>query len=162
MLPSSSDVPPPIPGPTPGPKSIKSLLNDHGLRFTPQRRIILSHFQALPPGEHLRADDVHQYLKDQGERISLSTVYRTLHVMANLGLLRELELSEGSKYYELNHPYIKQHHHLVCIDCGSVLEFEDESIAQIGRQQARSEGFHLLDSQLTIYAVCAECRNQVN
>lgn len=140
------------------PVTVKAMLNQRGMRLTAQRQIILNIFQALSPGQHLSADNLYQRLKSQGERISSSTVYRTLHMMSNMGLLRELELAEGSKFYELNHPYLKQHHHLVCVRCGRVTEFEDDVITQIGSNQANAEGFHLLDSQLTIYALCPQCQ----
>jgi Fur family transcriptional regulator, ferric uptake regulator len=142
------------------PASLKALLNQRGFRLTPQRQTILHIFQTLPQGNHLSAEDLYQILRQQGERISLSTVYRTLHVMAFMGILRELELAEGHKHYELNSGDSSQHHHLVCVQCNRTLEFESDLIDRIGIRQAQAEGYHLLDCQLTVYSVCPEAMQQ--
>lgn len=142
------------------PASLKALLNQRGFRLTPQRQTILHIFQTLRQSNHLSAEDLHNILVAQGERISLSTVYRTLHVMAYMGILRELELAEGHKHYELNSPDPHQHHHLVCVQCNRTLEFESDLIDRIGTKQAEAEGYHLLDCQLTIYIVCPEAMLQ--
>ncbi|NJO79812.1 MAG: transcriptional repressor [Cyanobacteria bacterium RM1_2_2] len=140
--------------------SLKAFLNERGFRLTPQRQTILHIFQTLPQGDHLSAEDLHKILQRQGERISLSTVYRTLHLMAYMGILRELELAEGHKHYELNAPNRQQHHHLVCVQCNQTIEFESDLIDRIGSKQAENEGYHLLDCQLTVYVVCPEAMAQ--
>ena len=89
---------------------------------------------ALTQGEHLSAENLHQALEEDGEHISLSTVYRTLHLMVYMGLLRELELAEGHKHYELNRPML-DHHHLVCVHCNQTLEFSESSISEIGKKK---------------------------
>lgn len=138
--------------------SLKAELNDRGWRLTPQRETILHIFQELPQGEHLSAEDLHHRLENGGESISLSTVYRTLKLMARLGILRELELGEGHKHYELNQPYPHHHHHLICVKCNATIEFKNESILKIGTKTAQKEGYQLLDCQLTIHAVCPRCQ----
>ena len=138
--------------------SLKAELNDRGWRLTPQRETILHIFQELPQGEHLSAEDLHHRLENGGESISLSTVYRTLKLMARLGILRELELGEGHKHYELNQPYPHHHHHLICVKCNATIEFKNESILKIGAKTAQKEGYQLLDCQLTIHAVCPRCQ----
>ena len=95
--------------------SLKAELNARGWRMTPQRSIILQVFQNLPKGNHLSAEELSNLLKEQGESISLATIYRSLKLMARMGILRELELAEVHKYYELNQADPYQHHHLVCI-----------------------------------------------
>ncbi|MGP1371774.1 MAG: Fur family transcriptional regulator [Almyronema sp.] len=136
---------------------LKTLLNQEGFRLTIQRQKILDLLKACHEGTHLSAEAVCQHLSSQGENISLSTVYRTLHVMVNLGLLRELELAEGKKYYELNTPFLSQHHHLVCVQCGAVKEFEDTIAAEIGANQAEMHCYTLLDCQFTIFGICPTC-----
>ncbi|MBD2256681.1 transcriptional repressor [Pseudanabaena sp. FACHB-2040] len=136
---------------------LKALLNQEGFRLTSQRQKILDLFKACSEGQHLSAEEIHQQLSYQGETISPSTVYRTIHVMVGLGLLRELELAEGRKYYELNAPFLNQHHHLVCVQCGAVTEFEENMMAQVGASQAEIRGYALLDCQFTIYGVCPNC-----
>jgi len=139
---------------------LKTQLNERGLRFTPQRLKILRIFQALPRGVHWSAEELHAELSSQRERISVSTVYRTLHVMTSMGFLRELELAEGHKHYELNRPSSEHHHHLVCVYCNQTIEFTEAVVDNIGSKQANSMGYHILDCQLNLYGICAECREK--
>ncbi len=138
--------------------SLKAELNERGWRLTPQRETILQVFQNLPKGKHLSAEELHLLLHGDGENISLSTIYRTLKLMARMGILRELELAEGHKHYELNQPYPHHHHHLICVRCSKTIEFKNDSILKTGTKTAQKEGYHLLDCQLTIHAVCPTCQ----
>jgi Fur family ferric uptake transcriptional regulator len=143
-------------------EALRDELNARGYRSTPQRQKVLRIFMELTQGEHLSAEDLHSILERDGERISLSTVYRTLHLMVYMGLLRELELAEGHKHYELNRP-LRDHHHIVCVHCNTTLEFAESSVAKIGEKTAKTAGYHVLDCQLTLYGICANClREQKN
>ena len=139
---------------------LKAELNSKGWRMTPQRETILKVFQELPEGNHLNAEELHAQL-EEAAGISLSTVYRTLKLMARMGILRELELAEGHKHYEINQPYPHHHHHLVCVKCYQTIEFKSNPILTIGSKAAQERGFKLLDCQLTIHAVCPECQRSI-
>lgn len=139
-------------------KSFRSLLNQEGFRFTIQRQRILDLFKACDEGQHLSAEEVYQHLSTQGASVSPSTIYRALHVMVELNLLRELELAEDKKYYELNVSQSSEHHHLVCVDCGAIVEFEEDLMAKIGSSQTEMRGYTLLDCQFTIYGICPSCQ----
>lgn len=141
--------------------SLKAELNERGWRMTPQRETILQVFQNLKKGEHLSAEDLYQLLQSQEEKISLSTIYRTLKLMARMGILRELELAEGHKHYEINQPYPYHHHHLICVRCNKTIEFKSDSILKVGSKTAKKEGYHLLDCQLTIHAICPTCQRSL-
>ncbi len=138
--------------------SLKAELNEKGWRLTPQRETILQVFQKLPKGQHLSAEDLYNVLQEQGSGISLSTIYRTLKLMARMGILRELELAEGHKHYEINQPHPYHHHHLICVRCSKTIEFKNDQILKIGAKAAQKEGYHLLDCQLSIHAVCPTCQ----
>lgn len=141
--------------------ALKAELNERGWRMTPQREIILTTFQHLPEGEHLSAEDLREVLKDQGEDVSLSTIYRNLKLMARMGILRELELAEGHKRYEINQPSPHHHHHLICVRCNKTIEFKNDSVLKVGARTAEKSGYHLLDCQLTIHAVCPTCQRSL-
>ena len=141
--------------------SLKAELNDRGWRLTPQRETILNIFQNLARGNHLSAEDLYNVLQEQGENISLSTIYRTVKLMARLGILRELELAEGHKHYELNQPYPYHHHHLICVRCNKTIEFKNDSVLKTGTKTAKKEGYYLLDCQMTIHAVCPTCQRSL-
>lgn len=141
--------------------SLKAELNYRGWRLTPQRETILNVFQNLPSGQHLSAEDLFILLDKDGESISLSTIYRTLKLMARMGILRELELAEGHKHYEINQPSPHHHHHLICVRCNTTIEFKNDSILKIGARTAKKEGYHLLDCQLSIHAICPICQRSL-
>jgi Fur family ferric uptake transcriptional regulator len=141
--------------------ALKSELNERGWRLTPQRETILNVFQNLPKGTHLSAEDLYTTLQEQGDPISLSTIYRTVKLMARMGILRELEFAEDHKHYEINQPYPHHHHHLICVKCNKTIEFKSESILKIGTKTADKEGFYLLDCQLLIQAICPKCQRSL-
>jgi Fur family ferric uptake transcriptional regulator len=136
--------------------SLKAELNARGWRLTPQREKILHVFQNLPKGNHLSAEELQELLDKRGEGISLSTIYRSVKLMSRMGILRELELAEGHKHYELNQLYLHHHHHLVCIQCNKTIEFNNDSILKHSLKQCEKEGFQLIDCQLTVMAICPE------
>ncbi|MBD1912705.1 MULTISPECIES: transcriptional repressor [unclassified Leptolyngbya] len=141
--------------------ALKAELNERGWRLTPQRETILQIFQDLPKGNHLSAEDLYHLLKQEGHPISLSTIYRTLKLMARMGILRELELAEGHKHYEINQPSPHHHHHLICVKCNRTIEFKNDSILKTGMKTAQKEGYHLLDCQLVIHAICPTCQRSL-
>lgn len=136
--------------------ALKAELNDKGWRLTPQRETILHVFQNLPQGNHLSAEDLHYQLKTSGHAISLSTIYRTVKLMSRMGILRELELAEGHKHYELNTVSPHHHHHMVCVQCNRTTEFDNDSILKQCLKQIEKSGLQLIDCQLTIYTICPE------
>ncbi len=140
--------------------SLKAELHERGWRMTPQRETILRIFQNLAAGNHLSAEDLHHTLQEVGEGISLSTIYRTLKLMARMGILRELELAEGHKHYEINQPS-HHHHHLICVRCNKTIEFKSDTVLKSGSRVAEREGYHLLDCQLTIHAICPACQRSL-
>lgn len=141
--------------------ALKSELNERGWRMTPQRETILTSFQNLDKGEHLSAEDLCALLKEQGEQVSLSTIYRNLKLMARMGILRELELAEGQKRYELNQPAPHHHHHLICVRCNKTVEFKQDTVLKAGAKMAKKSGYHLLDCQLVIHAICPACQRSL-
>ena len=141
--------------------ALKAELNERGWRMTPQRETILKTFQNLDKGEHLSAEDLCDMLNEEGERVSLSTIYRNLKLMARMGILRELELAEGHKRYEINQPAPHHHHHLICVRCNKAVEFKNDSVLKAGAKVAEKSGYHLLDCQLVIHAVCPSCQRSI-
>jgi len=133
---------------------LKTALNQGGFRLTDQRKAILHLFQELPAGTQLSAKDLYTLLQDTREYISLSAVYRTLDVLVRVGFLQERKTQSGSKTYELKVTYSPIY--LVCQQCQYTLEFNDETVIEIGQQQAKRMGFHLLDCQFILHALCSE------
>lgn len=141
---------------------LRMLLNQEGFRITDQRQKILQILREVPEGEHLSAEDVHRKLTVSGEKIGFSTIYRALHLLVDLGILRELNLSEERKFYEFCNPLMGAHHHLVCTECGAVTEFEDSAVLSLGSNEALNRGFSLLDCQFTVRGVCPTCAESMS
>ena len=141
--------------------ALKAELNERGWRMTPQRETIVTTFQNLSEGMHLSAEELREVLKDKGEAISLSTIYRNLKLMARMGILRELDLAEGQKRYEINQPAPHHHHHLICVRCNKTIEFKNDAVLKAGAKMAEKSGYHLLDCQLLIHAVCPTCQRSI-
>ncbi|MEL6555203.1 MAG: transcriptional repressor [Cyanobacteria bacterium J06621_11] len=143
------------------PAALKAELHDRGWRMTPQRETILRTFQNLPEGEHLTAEDLHDLLKKGDSPIGMSTVYRNLKMMSRMGILRELELAEGQKRYEINQPAPHHHHHMICVRCNKTIEFKHDSVLKVSARTAKKSGYQLLDCQLSVHAICPACQRSV-
>ena len=151
MLPTS------VPSPDDG--SLEDGLHQDGRRLTPQRKRVLELFERRGSGCHLSAEEVHQQLVDLKLKVSLATVYRTLRLLADMGFLQELELSEGGRRFELADDDHRDHHHVVCIRCGRTEEFESDSVLAAGAEAAQKFNFKMIESSLNVRAICADCQN---
>jgi Fe2+ or Zn2+ uptake regulation protein len=101
-------------------KDNRKALNVTGIRVTNQRALIL---EVIRHGQgHLDADEVYRRARQKQPRLSLSTVYRTLQAFKKLGLIEEVHFDEAHHHYEVKPP--AEHHHLVCLGCGRVIEFK--------------------------------------
>lgn len=132
-------------------------LRRRGYRITPQRERILRVFQELPGGMHLSAEDLYQRLSTEDPKISLATAYRTLKLLASLGLLREVDFAEGHKHYEFSREDTP-HQHMICVQCGTTIEFSGEALEAAARAAAEEFGFAVLDVQFKIFGRCAACQ----
>ena len=132
-------------------------LHRDGKRLTPQRLKVLNLFENIGAGNHLSAEEVHEQLVKTSAKVSLATIYRTLRLLVQMGLLHELELSEGGHRYELISNETADHHHLICIRCGRTEEFENVEVLEAGKVAARINGFKLIESSLNVRAICPKC-----
>src|SRR3954454_23070775 len=105
---------------TPG--HIAARLRAIGQRVTPQRLLILGAF--TKPGEHLTAEEVYDRVGPLSPAVNRSTVYRTLELFRDLGLITETDLGSGVRHFQAIDG--DRHHHLICRHCGHMLEFEDD------------------------------------
>jgi Fe2+ or Zn2+ uptake regulation protein len=134
-----------------------ALLRQRGNRLTPQRRAIVRIVQEQ--GGHLGADEIYYMARKEVPRLSLSTVYRTLELLKDLDLVSELHLA-GSRYrYEAQSG---EHQHLVCVNCGKVIEFECGHWTEMHRQLADQHGFRITGSRVELFGCCEECSKARN
>jgi len=126
-----------------------------GLKVTLPRIKILEIMEKSET-RHLSAEDVYKHLLEDGEEVGLATVYRVLTQFESAGLVSRHHFDEGHSVFELNQGH--HHDHIVCVKCGKVEEFIDETIEQRQRDIAAEAGFQITDHCLYIYGVCGACQ----
>lgn len=137
--------------------SLTSYLQKRGLKQTHQRKIIIEHF--LKINGHVDAETLHTELKKTNHNIGLATIYRTLTLLRQAGLVEQLNHSEGGSTYELKYPG-DHHDHLVCLNCSKIEEFESSKIEELQKQIAKQRGFSLTFHRLDLFGYCQECKNK--
>ncbi len=124
-----------------------------GLKITLPRVKILSILQD-PKNQHISAEDVYKILLEQNEEIGLATVYRVLNQFDDAGIVSRHHFEGGKSVFELSHK--KHHDHLVCLNCGKVVEFEDDVIEQRQLDIAQSHNITLTNHSLYLYGECKD------
>ncbi|HQZ98173.1 MAG TPA: Fur family transcriptional regulator [Pyrinomonadaceae bacterium] len=137
----------------------KALLLEHiqaaGLRRTSQRDLILEIF--LSTEDHLTSENLHKLVHKKDPSVGLTTVYRTLKLLTEAGLAREVGFGDGKTYYE--HHYNHEHHdHMICTECGKVIEFFSPEIEEMQDQMASNFGFKPTHHSLRMWGICSECQ----
>jgi Fur family transcriptional regulator, ferric uptake regulator len=126
-----------------------------GLRRTGQRDLILEIF--LRTEEHLTSEDLYRLVEKEDPSVGHTTVYRTLKLLTEAGLAREVRFGDNKTYYE--HHYNHQHHdHMICTECGKVIEFFSEAIEDLQDQMAAKFGFRPTHHSLRMWGLCSECQ----
>ncbi|MEO8041603.1 MAG: Fur family transcriptional regulator [Acidobacteriota bacterium] len=125
-----------------------------GLRRTGQRDLILEIF--LRTEEHLTSEDLYWLVQKRDPSVGNTTVYRTLKLLTEAGLAREVRFGDNKTYYE--HHYNHQHHdHMICTECGTVIEFFSADIEDLQDQMADKFGFRPTHHSLRMWGICEEC-----
>ena len=132
----------------------RKALDAPGIRFTNQRALIL---EIIHHGQgHLDADEVYRQARVKRPRLSLSTVYRTLRRFKELGLIEEVHFDEAHHHYELK-PLV-EHHHLVCLGCGRVIEFHYPLSRYVKRNVPEAKDFEIVETEIRMAGYCPRCR----
>ncbi len=128
-----------------------------GLKHTAQRDTILRTF--LETREHLSTDELHRLVKKQDPKIGFTTVYRTLKLLTECGLASVVSFNDGVARYE--HQYNRRsHHHMVCTECGSSVEFFSPEIDRLEQEIGRKYRYATTRHTFQIYGLCEECRKK--
>jgi Fur family ferric uptake transcriptional regulator len=128
-----------------------------GLKRTGQRDIILRTF--LDTRDHLSTDELYRLVKKRDDRIGFTTVYRTLKLLAECTLASEVAFNDGITRYE--HQYQRRnHHHMVCTECGSSVEFFASGIERIEQEIARKNKYLPTRHTFQIYGICEKCQKK--
>ena len=132
-------------------------LKEAGLKATLPRLKILEILEnSSELQRHMSAEEVYDLLRGQDEKIGLATIYRVLTQFEAAGLVTRHNFEGGHAGFELNEG--EHHDHILCVKCGRVEEFVDETIEQRQKDIADKHGFTITDHSLTIYGICSDCR----
>ncbi len=136
-------------------KAFNAYAAKQGLRSTRQRDVILDVF--LATRQHLSVEELFLKVKASHPGIGFATVYRTVKLLAEAGIARELTLKNGQVRYE--HQLAGEHHdHLICTGCGTIVEFEDETIEKLQQEIAGRHGFRMTSHRMDLFGLCPTCR----
>ncbi len=132
-------------------------LKKAGLKVTLPRMKILEILDESDT-RHFSAEDVYKQLLEAGEEIGLATVYRVLTQFESAGLVTRHHFEGGHSVFELNRG--PHHDHILCVRCGRVDEFMDDTIEQLQERIAERAGYRMTDHSLYIYGICKDCQKQ--
>ena len=134
----------------------KDYLKCKGLRYTKQREDIIR--RILETKGHFEIEEIVLDFRKQNLGVSRSTIYRTLNILKELGIVNEVIKYKNKTLYEVA---LKEHHdHLVCEKCGKIIEFHSKDLEEIQDKICREYGFEPTFHRLEIYGICRECREK--
>lgn len=132
-------------------------LRDQGLPVTHQRQAVAE--VVIGSDAHLSVDDIEREVRASGERIGKATIYRTLDLLVRSHLVEEHDFGEGFKRYEHRFSDHPVHEHLICLECGTVTEFESHELYGVENRVRAEHGFTPVRRRLEIYGLCKTCHD---
>lgn len=140
-------------------QKLKDDLKNKGYKFTPQRRAIVDTIISSE-GKHLTAEEIYDEVKKICPEIGLATVYRTILLLEQMGVIYRLDLNDGCSRYELAHDdEHHRHHHLICNNCGKVIEVQDDLLEDLESEIQKKYNFEIKDHSVKFFGLCSECRD---
>jgi Fur family ferric uptake transcriptional regulator len=136
---------------------LETFMNKRGLRSTEQRRLIID--KLFDNTEHITIDALLRQVRAVDPRVGYATVYRTLKMLTESGVVQEHKFGDGHTRYELADSEA-HHDHLICLDCGKITEFEEPAIEELQERVARKYGFDVQAHKHELYGRCAECQRK--
>src|SRR5438105_9765468 len=132
-------------------------IQKQGLKRTAQRDLILDVF--LRTEDHVSGEDLYQLVREKDPAVGQTTVYRTLRLLTDAGLAREVRFGDGRAHYE--HNYKHEHHdHMICSECGKIIEFYSPELEAIQDAMAAKYKFQLTEHLLRMIGICSDCRRK--
>ncbi|WP_040211578.1 Fur family transcriptional regulator [Clostridium polynesiense] len=141
-------------------QKLKENLKQRGYKLTPQRRAILDGI-VKNEGKHLTVEEIYDDVKLECPEIGLATVYRTVLLLEEMGIIYRLDLEDGCARFELVHENENhRHHHLVCSNCGKVIEVEGDLLDNLENNIENKYKFKIMDHSVKFFGICNECQSE--
>lgn len=140
-------------------RRILEALSGHDYRVTWQRWAVAAHI-ALKGDRLFTVDELYRSLKEQYPDIGLTTVYRTLDLLVDLGVIDRVHVEDGQARYCLRAPDNASRQRLICESCGTAFDIDVERLHPLLKAAADREGFSVSRHELNVYGTCARCRAQ--
>ena len=136
-------------------ESFAKYLEAKKLKFTNERKVVLQ--EILHHRGHLEVEDLLYSLRRKKKSSSRATVYRTLELLVDSGIVRKVDLGHGHSHYELvlGHAH---HEHMICLKCGKVIEFSDKGIERFCKEQCEQNQFRPTSHYFQIFGYCKDCK----
>ena len=141
---------------TPAKEKFLAFLEQKNLRITSQRRAIVD--IVFGTDQHFNAEQLLEWAREIDESVSRATVYRTLPLLTESGLVHEMDFGKDYKIYDPNYADHPNHNHIICDDCDKVVEFESDRLDTLENEISQNLGFHVKTQQLRINASCDEMK----
>lgn len=152
-MPETATLPTVAPSASPE-STFREFLEIRGEKLTEPRRVLIRHI--FDAHKHFDADELADDLRAAGRRVSRSTVYRTLRLLVEAGLLRELRLTNRTAYeHDYGYP---SHDHLHCTECNAIIEFNNDEVRRLREALGVAHGFRPTGHRLIITGVCPTCQ----
>ena len=136
---------------------VQDYLKLKGLKWTRQRDVVLRSFVAAE--HHITVDELANLARETYPALGTATVYRTMRLLVDANVALEHRFGDGQGRYEV--AVSRDHHdHLICENCGLIIEFDDDRIEALQVENAQAHGFLPKNHRLEIYGLCADCRKK--
>jgi Fur family ferric uptake transcriptional regulator len=137
---------------------LKDNLKEKGYKLTPQRRAIVD-IMIDNEGKHLTAEEIYDLVKLDCPEIGLATVYRTILLLEEMGILSKIDLGDNCSRFELVHEEEShQHHHLICTECNDIIEVEGDLLDTLEDTIENKYNFKIKNHSLKFFGVCSKCQ----
>lgn len=140
---------------------LKEMLKEKGYKLTPQRRCAIESI-VLDKNKHFSVEELFLKVKDSCPEVGLATVYRTVQLFEEIGIITKHNFDDGCYRYELTNPEENHsHHHLICLKCGNVIEVENDLLEELEHQIEEHKEFKIINHHLKFYGYCKNCNNNL-
>ena len=139
-------------------RRITAILRQHGYKLTPQRQVVIRTIASSQ--DHLTPNAIYDKVHQDHPNIGVVTIYRTLEILAKLDLICELHLGGSCHSYTISAS--GHHHHLICSNCGTVIDFSGHYLGQLEQKLSLETGFEIEDHLLEFIGLCQACQKEEN